>query len=380
MRIFTTLLTACCLALATATFAEVPKKIASALQPFVDSHILAGAVTLVADKDKVLSLETVGYEDIATKKPMRANATFWIASMSKAMTAAGLMVLVDEGKVKLDDPVANYLPEFTAVKLANGQPPAHPPTVRQVLSHSSGLAFKSAAEQPTLDVTPLSERTRSYAATPLVSEPGTQYLYSNAGINTAARMIEVITGKTFEDFMDERLLKPLGMTDTTFWPNDEQVSRLAKSYKPTADKTNIEETPISQLKYPLTDRANRTPMPGGGYFSTAADVAKFCQLLLRLGEWQGKRLLSEEAVKTMTRVQSGQAKQGERLATYGFGLQVITSDNNAADALSQGSYDHGGAYATHMWVDPKKQRVVVFMVQQSGGFPGEDARRSCLRH
>src|SRR6516164_5784933 len=171
-----------------------PKSIAAVLQPFVDSHSLAGAVTLVADKTHVLSLETVGYADVAARKPMKPDTLFWIASQSKSITAAALMMLVDEGRIRLDDPVEKYLPEFKGQWLAVEQDrehmllnkPGHPITVREVLSHTSGLPFKSAMEQPTLDLLPLRDAVRSYAMTPLQFEPGTKYQYSNAGINTAA--------------------------------------------------------------------------------------------------------------------------------------------------------------------------------------------------
>jgi CubicO group peptidase (beta-lactamase class C family) len=340
----------------------VREPIAAALQPFVDRHELAGAVTLVATKDKVLDVETVGWSDIAGKKRMREDAVFWIASMSKAMTAAGLMVLVDEGKVKLDDPVEKYLPEFKgqmviAEKDADHallKKPAHPITVRNVLSHTSGLPFKSPIEEPTLDMIPLVTAVKSHAMSALMFEPDSKYQYSNAGINTAGRIIEVVSGMSYEDFMDQRLFAPLGMKDTTFWPNDEQVARLAKSYKPNAAKDNLEETTVTQLHYPLQDR-KRQPMPGGGLFSTAADVARFCQLLLNKGMHQGKALLSEAAVKEMTSRQTAPSLK----ESYGFGLQA-----------SPGNFGHGGAYATNMTVDVERGLITVFMVQHAG-FPGK---------
>ena len=237
---------------------------------------LAGAVILVASSNRVLSLEAVGYMDISRKRPMRTDALFWIASQSKPMTAAALMMLVDEGRVKVDDPVEKYLPEFKGQWLTAEKDtehmllkrPAHPITVENVLSHTSGLPFSSPLEQPTLDLLPLAARVRSYAMSALEFEPDSKYKYSNAGINTAGRIIEVVSGMPYEQFMEQHLFKPLGMKDTTFWPNSRQVRRLAKSYKANADKTGLEETTITQLRYPLTDRT-RQPMPAGGLFSTA---------------------------------------------------------------------------------------------------------------
>lgn len=343
--------------------AAKPQGPVEALLPYVAKKELAGAVTLVATRDRVLDVTTVGYADVAARKPMQPDNLFWIASMSKPMTGLAVMMLVDEGKIRLEDPVEKYLPEFKDQKLAEKKDgkqvglkdPARPITVRDILCHTSGLPFKSPVEQPTLDALPLADAVKSYAKEALLFEPGTDFLYSNAGINTSARILEVVSGQRYEDFMDERLFKPLGMKDTTFWPNQEQVSRLALSYKPGKDGQGLEPLTVTQLHYPLTDRAKRFPMPAGGLFSTAADVAVFGQMVLNEGEWKGKRYLSKEAVKILvSRHTAPEIKRG-----YGLGWSV--------DADSVG---HGGAYATNLSVDVKNGLVTVFMVQHSG-FPGE---------
>ena len=335
--------------------------VTAALQPFVDSHALAGAVTLVADKDRTLSLRAVGFADVTGRRPMRTDALFWIASQSKAMTAAALMLLADEGRLNLNDPVEKYLPEFHGQWLAVEQDdahlllrkPRHPITVRNILSHTSGLPFASSVEHPTLDGLPLREAVLSYALSPLQFEPDSKYQYSNAGINTAGRLIEVLSGMPYETFLQKRLFDPLGMADTTFWPNKKQLARLAKAYKPNPAGDGLEETTITQLRYPLDDRKNRHPMPAGGLFSTAQDVARFCRMLLNGGVWEGKRILSESAVAEMTRKQTGDAvAEG-----YGLGLSV------GADW-----FGHGGAYSTNMTVDRKRGLVTVFLVQHAG-FP-----------
>jgi len=345
--------------------AESPQMIAAALQPYVDNHTLAGAVTLVESSNRVLSLEAVGYMDIAGKRPMRTDALFWIASQSKPMTAAALMMLVDEGKVNVDDPVEKYLPEFKGQWLIAEQDtehmllkrPAHPITVKNVLSHTSGLPFSSPLEKPTLDLLPLAARVRSYAMQALEFEPDSKYKYSNAGINTAGRIIEVVSGMPYEQFMEQRLFKPLGMKDTTFWPNSRQVRRLAKSYKANAAKTGLEETTITQLRYPLTDRT-RQPMPAGGLFSTAPDVARFCLMILNGGTLDGKRYLSEGAVKQMTSKQTPDSVSEK----YGFGWSA-----------GDGEFGHGGAYATNMTIDPQHGLVYIWMVQHAS-FPGDGAK------
>jgi len=321
-----------------------PNKLATALQPFVESHSLAGAVTLVADKNQVLDLEAVGYPDIAASKPMNTDALFWIASMSKPITVSALMMLVDEGTVKLDDPVEHYLPEFTKVKIivpdkggshVRLQKPRHPITVRQLLSHTSGIPFSSSIEGLTLDVFPLATRVQSYALLPLMFEPGSSYSYSNAGINTVARIIEVVSGTSYVEFLRKHLFEPLGMKDTTFWPDKGQLTRLPKSYKPNFGKTDLEETTITQLQYPLDD-LKRQPMPAGGLFSTAADLVRFCQMILNDGVFQGKRILSSAAVRQMTSKQTGDLIKTE----YGFGWET-----------GGGMFGHGGAYATNMTID-----------------------------
>ena len=351
------LFAALCLAAGPAWTAAPPQKIAPVLQPFVDSNVLAGAVTLVADKEKVLDVEAVGWADIAAKKKMRPDCLFWIASQSKPVTAAALMMLVDEGEVNLTDPVEDYLPEFKDQWLAVEQEkdhvllkkPKHPITVKNILSHTSGLPFKSALEQPTLDIFPLTVRVGSYAMTPLIFEPDTKYQYSNAGINTAGRIIEVVTGMKYETFLDERLFKPLGMRDTTFWPNKGQLRRLAKAYKPNAAKDGLEECPIAQLKYPLDDR-ERQPMPAGGLFSTAKDLSLFYQMLANNGAFRGRRILSEQAVQQMTSKQTGDLP-----TPYGFALTV-----------GGNKFGHGGAYGTNSSYDREHQLITIFLVQHAG--------------
>ncbi len=347
---------------------------ADALKPFVEKNTLAGAVVLVASPDKVLSLEAVGFADRATKAAMKTDCMFWIASMSKPITAAGLMMLVDEGKVKLDDPIEKYLPEFKgqmviAEKDADHvllQKPKRPPTVRDCLSHTSGMPFTSALETPTIDQWRLRDTVRSYAMTPLQYEPGTKYAYSNAGINTAGRIIEVVSGMPYEVFLEKRLFAPLGMKDTTFIPTKEQLARLALSYKP--DKGgDLVETPITALVQPLTD-ASRQPVPGGGLFSTATDVAAFGQMILRGGTVGEKRLLSEAAIREMTSTQTGDLlNKGKGEGGYGLGLSTTRKAKTDGPAVA-GPCGHGGAYSTNLWINPDQNLVTVFMVQHAG-FP-----------
>ncbi len=337
------------------------------LNPFVENRSLAGAVAAVVDKRGMLSLDTVGYSDIAAGKRMKSDAVFWIASMSKPITCTALMMLVDEKKLRVLDPVEKYLPEFKGQWLVAEQDadyvllkkPRHPITVANVLSHTSGMPFSTPVEAPTLDRLPLRTAIRSYAMTPLQFEPDTKYQYSNCGTNTAGCIIEAVSGVPYEKFMQERLFEPLGMKDTTFWPNAAQVRRIPKAYKPDAKGSGLEEFgQIAQLSYPLDDRNNRFPMPAGGLFSTAADVALFCRMLLNGGVFKDRRYISEKSIRQMT----VRFTAPELPESYGFGW-AVEADN----------FSHGGALATNMRIFPKKGLAVIYLVQHAG-FPGEGGK------
>jgi CubicO group peptidase (beta-lactamase class C family) len=353
-------------------------RIARQLQPFVDSGTLAGAVLLVASPDKVLSLEAVGYADVGAKTAMRTDSLFWIASMSKPITATGLMMLVDEGRLHLDDSVEKYLPEFRGqMVVAERGPdrlllkkPAHQITVRNLLSHTSGLVGRSPLEGA-LDTLSLREGVITYALSPLQFEPGSKYEYCNPGINTAGRLIEVVSGVPYEDFMHRRLFAPLGMKDTTFWPTAEQEKRLAKSYQPTADRRGLAEIRITQLTYPLTDR-KRHPYPAGGLFATATDMGIFCQMILQGGIYAGKRYLSASAVRQMTSTQTGKLLDKDK-GEHGYGLGWSTTRATKGDAgpVIPGPCGHGGAYSTNMSIEPERRLITVYMVQHAG-YAGTD--------
>jgi CubicO group peptidase (beta-lactamase class C family) len=340
--------------------------VSSVLNPFVEAGNLAGAVTLVANKEKVLDLGSAGYSNIESKTAMKPDAVFWIASMSKPITSTALMLLVDEGLVKLDDPVEKYLPGFKLAMVAAEKDADHvllkkpksPPTVRSCLSHTSGLPFGSLMEQPTIDVLPLEAAVRSYVMTPLIYEPHTKYQYSNAGINTAGRIVEVVSKTPFETFLQKRLFDPCHMHDTTFWPSAEQVKRLATTYKPGPNGKGLEASTVTPLKYPLSEKSNRHPCPGGGLFSTATDCATFCQMLLNGGKVGDKKIISEESIAEMSKKQTPDPLKDQ----YGLGW-----------AVGPGWFGHGGAYATNMTIDTKRGLVYVFMVQHAG-FPGDGGK------
>lgn len=346
----------------------VPGPLAKALQPYVDSHSLAGAVVLIADKNKILDLEAVGYSDIATKKLVQTDSVFWIASMTKSMTATALMMLVDEGKVNLDDPVAKFIPEFKNQKVLDPNDPTHTlkvpshlPTVREILSHTSGMPFHTLARMPAGDAISLQDAVKLFASEPLQYDPGTSYAYSNEGFITAGRVIEVASGIPYGQFMQARLFDPLGMTETKFVPTADELARLVKVYKTNTAGTSLEEIDglKSGLTYPL-DNPKRLAFPAGGLFSTATDVSKFCQMFLNGGVYNSKRYLSEASLGEMLMRQT---------------LPNVKDDYGLGWGLGpRGKYFHAGGYKTYMEIDPDAGRILIFMVQMaSRDWPNDGA-------
>jgi CubicO group peptidase (beta-lactamase class C family) len=332
--------------------------IASIIQRFVDHHAIAGAVLLVATKDKVLTFQAVGFSDLKTNKPMATDDLFEIASMSKPIAATAVMMLVDEGKVHLDDPVEKYLPEFAgqmaiAEKDANHmvlKKPNQPLLVRHLLTHTSGILYSGPLEKPSLDRLPLRMVIAQHAMLPLQFEPGSKFMYSNGGIATAARIVEVVSGEPYEKFLQDRLFTPLGMRDTTFWPTKAQLTRLAKCYKANAAGTGLIESPLDyRFSFPLNDTIHRYAMPGIGLFSTAGDMLKFCRMYLNGGVYAGKRYLSATSIALMTKRETPNNVK----PSYGFGWSIDP----------EGSYSHGGSFNTGMRIFPKLNLISIFMSQ-----------------
>lgn len=342
--------------------------ISKILKPYTDTGAISGAVTLVATKDKIIHHEAFGYADIEADRRMVKDSLFWIASMTKPMTCTALMMLVDEGKVNVDDPVEKYLPEFKgqmviAEKDENHvllKKPQHPPLVRNILSHTSGLPFRSSIETPTFDMHPLRVAVQSYAMSQLEFEPDSKFQYSNEGTNTVGRIIEVVSGIPYEEFLDERLLIPLGMKNTSFWPKRKRLKRLAEPYKTNPETKQLEKIANEQLATPFENR-DRYPLPAGGLFSTAKDCAKFAQMILNGGILEERRYISESSLKMMTSRQTSETIQ----EGYGFGWFVE----------SDGTFGHGGAYRTDMSINPKSEIATVFMFQQANDWPLDEANK-----
>jgi len=354
-------------------FSGVPGEV----QSFVDKGEIAGAVMLVATKDRVLHLSAVGASDLATGRKLKTDDLFWIASMSKPITAVGVALLVDEGKLAFDDPVEKYLPEFRQQWLVQEKSAdrrvlvklPRPVTVRDLLTHTSGLG-----EYPVTDPHwTLAELSKIIAREPLRFAPGSRWSYSTAGIDVLGRVIEVVSGRPFAGFMQSRLFQPLGMNNTTFWPTPAQEKRLARTYVPNAQTGKIEPTTIFYLYGGAVTDRTRPPLGGAGLFATAEDVAKFYQMMLHRGTVKGRRILQPATVAELTRKQTGDLKARSGMP-WGLGFCVIEDPTSmeANRRLTPGTFGHGGAHGTNSWADPATGLVYVFMIQRDKLSPNPD--------
>lgn len=329
-----------------------------ALQPYIDAGDLPGIVTIVARKDKVLHVNCLGWQDMEQGRKMSPGTVFWIASQSKPITATAVMMLVEEGRIDLDLPITEYIPELKNLfgiveddaerQVLSKQ--VKPMTLRLLLSHSSGMQWVANPQNAAgkIDIMPFSVSVYASATTPLLFQPGEGYKYSNQGINIAATVVERVSGIPFDRFLDTRIFGPLGMTSATFWPGGDLSDRMAVPYK--KDKSGaLVATRFGQLQYPLDDRTKRYAEAAGGLFCSAEDLAKFYQMIACGGVWEGRRLLSEASIEEMGRKQSGPDVENR----YGLGW------NNFVDGMA-----HGGSMGTFSRVYMNEGYVVMYFIQQ----------------
>jgi CubicO group peptidase (beta-lactamase class C family) len=351
--------------------------VGAAMQEMVSKNEIAGAVTVVVGKDKILHLENTGFADVAAKKPMTPDTIFWIASMTKPVTGVAILMLQDDGKLKASDPVAKYIPEFADLKTPSGEPANL--TITQILTHTSGLGeapLEKARQAKTLaDLVPL------WLAAPMQYEPGEKWKYCQSGINAASRIVEVVSGKTFDAFLQERLFDPLGMKDTTFYPSEAQAARRVTAYAKNKETGALDPVPPREL---YEGPRNRPPHGNGGLYSTPRDYARFCQMLLNGGTLDGRRYLSADALKFLTTPQTGDLPTGffqTYNTNYGWALGTCVlrkPHEGQAAMLSPGTFGHGGAWGTQAWIDPVKGVAYVLMIQRSNlpNSDGSDVRRA----
>lgn len=347
--------------------AQIPVR----MQEFVTAGKTAGVVTLVARHGYVASLDAVGYQDLESKTPMRTDTIFRLASVTKPVTCAGIMILVDEGRISLIDPAEKYLPEFKNLKLnpcgtlagfnCEAVAPSRPVNILDLMTHTSGLpgSVSTGGAPPNT----LAERVAAVSRATLLFEPGTAWNYSNIGIAALGRIIEVVTGQPYDRFLAGRIFQPLEMKDTFFFVPPDKANRVASVY--TYEPDGLKRVPMEARKFPA---------PEGGLFSTAGDMARFHQMLLDKGVLNGRRILSAAAVETMTRSYTGAMKAGFAPGVgHGFGFEVVREPLGTFRYNSIGSFVKGGAYRTYGWVDPAKDLVgIIFMQRTNGGGDAAD--------
>ena len=333
---------------------------ADAVKPYIESGELPGAISVFYKNGKQ-ETACLGYADVARKIPMSLDRTFMQCSQTKGFCGVTVAILVEEGKISLDDPVSKYLPEFKTLYVAkkgkDGKvtrvPAKNVITIRMVLCHMGGFSMdiptKNKRGWPAI---PLRDAAREAAAIPLLYEPGTRVLYSNTGIDVAAAVVEVVTGKPWDVFLKERVLDPLGMKDTTFNPTDEQLSRSISMYDVAAGKKA--KFCAFRKKMPLPHNGPGIhPSAGAGLWTTVNDQLKFYKMLMNLGVGDnGVRILKEETVKKLLATSSRPAKSK---SPYSLGLVVN---------FKQGTMGHSGAWKTYCQVNWRKKELKLWAVQQ----------------
>jgi CubicO group peptidase (beta-lactamase class C family) len=330
------------------------------MQEFVDRGTAAGFVTLVARHGHIAGVEAVGWQDREARTAMRPGVMFQIMSMTKPITCAAVMTFVDEGRISINDPVEKFLPEFKGQKLKTGATPAHPITLRDLMTHTSGVPAGSSKGFDRKSHT-LAEVVADAAQQPLEFEPGSKWSYSNNGIGTLGRILEMLSAKSYEEVMAERIFKPLGMQDTVYWMPREKVARLAAVY--TDDHGTLRQDAADPLR-----KGAKYPSPEGGLYSTASDLFRFYQMMLNKGTFGGHRILSPAAVELMTTVQTGELKAGFAPGVgYGLGWGIVKDANGIFRYNSMGTYSHGGAYRTYAFVDPKRDLIGIILYQRTNG-------------
>ena len=375
--------------------AEHLERIRPVMQGYVDDGRMAGILTVVARRGKIVHFETVGMRDVENKKPIEADTIFRIHSMSKPITSVAVMMLYEEGHFQLDTPVSDFIPEFKDMEVYNKDQTEilnakKEVTIEHLLTHTAGLIYGWGGEaldkryqkanlfQPG---TPLADTVKKLGNMPLAHEPGDRWTY---GVSTdvLGYLVEVVSGMPFEEFLQTRLFGPLGMVDTSFSVPIEKLDRFAALYQfnkegqMKGDKEKAKEMKGDKDVKVRLERVEKDPrlennevrfFPGGGgaLVSTAPDYIRFCQMLLNGGELEGVRILKKETVELM--------RYPHHDGWFGLGFAIVNdkdpSDTDAKEPKgtpeSVGSYSWGGAAGTIFWIDPQKELIGLLMTQIS---------------
>jgi CubicO group peptidase (beta-lactamase class C family) len=353
-------------------------RLSARMKEYVDRGELAGVVTLVSRHGVTAALDAHGWADVPNKKIMKTDSIFQIMSMTKPVCGTAIMMLVEEGKLALTDPVEKHLPEFRGQMMIASRDagtvtltkPPRPINIRDLMTHTSGLPGAPppgiAELYRNMDLT-LAEAVRIYSQMPLNFEPGTVWQYSNTGIATLGRLVEVASGMPFEKFLETRIFQPLGMKDSFIFPPADKLDRIVIVH--TAKDGKFVDAPPTILggDSRLHRRGAKYSAPEFGLHSTAQDLAAFYNMMRAGGVHQGKRLLSAASVKVATSLHTGDIRAGHLPGT-GFGLtwEVTREPMGTLNLMSIGSFGHGGAFGTHGWIDPEKDLVGVFLIQHTG--------------
>ena len=360
---------------------------------------VAGMSTLLARHGQIVSEKTYGSRNLATGAPMTRDTIFRLYSMSKPITGVAMMMLFEDGRWQLDDPITKFVPEFKALKVMTGtdaeghlsvQDPKRPPTMRQLMSHTAGFGYglgdrhpvdKLYREKGVLSANGLADMIKRTAEIPLMFQPGTQWSYSSA-VDIQGYIVEKLSGQTFGDFLQQRIFKPLKMTDTAFYVPADKASRLAAVYAGNAKTGKIEE--VKELfggSMPTYLEPPAMESGGGGLVGTIGDYARFSQMIANKGELDGARLLSPASVEMMGTNMIPKdvlvASNGNGVARFneavGFGLDfMVVNDPRVAGTLEgRGSMSWGGAAGTWFWVDPTGDLIFVGMIQRMGDTGGD---------
>jgi CubicO group peptidase (beta-lactamase class C family) len=362
------------------------ERIGTAVQHEIDDKRIAGAVTMVVRHGRVAWFKSQGMMDREAGKAMQSDAMFRICSMTKPISSVAVMMLYEEGRFLLDDPVSKYLPEFknpkVLVKPAKGEPYSIPATkeitIRDLLRHTSGITYQwnedlgpmyeSAGVASGLlqyDGT-IGDSVKHLAGLPLLFNPGDKFEYS-LGLDVLGRLVEVVSGKPLDEFFRTRIFEPLGMKDTYFFPPDNKVDRLATAYTYYPDKglNRFPDSPIKEGSFVYSaDYPSRGPKKlfsgGAGLVSTAMDYARFCQMMLDGGKVGNTRLLSRKSVELMTHDQLGKIGPDQG---FGLGFGVDGVKEPLSELGSVGEFNWGGFFYTGFNIDPKEQMIIIFMAQ-----------------
>jgi CubicO group peptidase (beta-lactamase class C family) len=362
------------------------------LQQYTADNRIPGAIALVAHDGKIIYRKAFGYEDVAAKTPLTPDAIFRIASQTKAITSVGVMMLYDEGKFQLDDPISKYLPAFRNPKVLatfnaadstyTTTPAKSEITIRQLLSHTSGISYPvigskeataiyAKAHIPSGIGTPggnLAASMNALGALPLLHQPGERFTYG-LSVDVLGYLIEVLAKQPLDQFLRTRLFEPLGMRDTWFYLPAEKQSRLATLYTEDASKATVKIAPRDGMSPDYPKAAGTYFSGGAGLSSTIDDYAVFLQMMLNEGEYNGRRVLKPATVRLMTTNQIGEVNQGNN--KFGLGFSITTAKTADKSGLSEGSYEWGGIFGTTYWVDPKLKIVALLYTQK---YPNTTAR------